>query len=146
MTKYQIATKPGHRSTEHLFVILSLMSLYEMTGKCVLILMYDIKAYFDSESIFDCLSELYKGQIRGRTYRLLFNLNKTSKIKVKTSVGESCSVYTNPLVTQGSVEAAVISAKNLDSGVEEYLHSEKETDTEDHEEEESSDKDKEKMR
>ena len=76
MTKYQIATKPGHRSTEHLFVILSLIQLYETTGRSVLITMYDIKAFFDSESVFDCLSELYKGQIRGKIYRLLFNLNK----------------------------------------------------------------------
>ena len=86
MSKFQIATKPGHRSSEHLFVIMSVIALCETTNSAILISMYDIKKYFDSESVFDCCSEVYKSQIRGKQYRLLFNLNKRSKIKIKTSV------------------------------------------------------------
>ena len=100
MTKFQIATKPGHRSTEHLFVILSIILLYEMTGRSTLISMFDIKKYFDSESVFDCCTELYKSKVHGKIYRLLFNLNTSARIKVITSVGESQSSDTQPLVTQ----------------------------------------------
>ena len=79
MSKFQIATKPGHRSTEHLFVILSLIALCESTNSATLITMYD------QESVFDCLSELYRSQVRGKLYRLVYNLNKSSKIRIQTS-------------------------------------------------------------
>ena len=128
MTKFQIATKPGHRASEHLFVALSLMSFWEKTGVAIIISMFDIKKYFDSESALDCWSELYNSQVKGKVYRLLFNLNKTSRIKVKTSVGVSQSAVTGPLVTQGSVEGAVLSAVNLDNGIREFFHNEEEKD------------------
>ena len=74
----------------------------------------------------------------------MFNLNKTSRIKIKTSVGESRSESIQPLITQASVEAAVISAKNLDSGVSEYVHKEKDNETEDTEKEEKEEEDNDK--
>ena len=86
MSKFQIATKLGHRATEHIFVILSLMALYEMKGKALIISMYDISKYFDSESLLDCCSEVYRNKVKGKVYRLLFQLNKNVRIRVKTSV------------------------------------------------------------
>ena len=41
MSKFQIATKPGHRATEHVFVVFSLMALYEQKGKAMIMSMYD---------------------------------------------------------------------------------------------------------
>ena len=73
MTKFQIATKPGHRSSEHLFVVFSIMALYEKKGKALIATMYDLKKYFDSESIFDCCYEVYKSNVKGKVYRLLYN-------------------------------------------------------------------------
>ena len=42
----------------------------------------DYSKYFDSESLRDCLDELYKSEIRGRLYKLVFELNKDTRIKV----------------------------------------------------------------
>ena len=85
MSKYQIATKPGHRATEHTYVLISLMDLYEKEGKSCIISMIDLKQYFDSENLYDCCSEVYKNKIRGKIYRLFFQLNKNVRITVKNS-------------------------------------------------------------
>ena len=74
MTKFQIATKPGHRATEHIFVLFSIMSMYEREGKSILIMMFDLKSYFDFESLEDCCTEIYKNQIMGKLYRLIYKL------------------------------------------------------------------------
>ena len=78
------------------------------TGKALIYKMFDLKKYFDSESIFDVCYELYKSNVKGKLYKLIFNLNKNIRIKVKTPVGESEPVDTGPYVGQGAVEGAVI--------------------------------------
>ena len=69
--------------------------------------------------------------MKGKAYRLLFNLNKNTRIRVKTPVGVSQAAETGPLVSQGSVEGAVISAVNLDRGIREYFHEEQDEDHKD---------------
>ena len=78
-----------------------------------------MKKFFDSESLLDCLNEVYKSDVKGKIYRLLYEMNKNLKIKVKTPVGTTESVETGPGVTQGSVEAATLSSVNMGKGVEE---------------------------
>ena len=139
MSKFQIATKPGHRATEHIFVILSIIAHYEVEGKLLLISMIDLRKYFDSESAYDCWSEIYANQVKGKIYRLLFELNKKARIKVKTPVGVSDSSETNPLVSQGTSEGAIVSAVNLDNGMAEYFHSKSKTEDEEEDKETSVD-------
>ena len=98
------------------------MTLCENEGSAKITCMYDIKGYFYSESVFDCCSEIYKSQVTRKLYRLLFNLNKYARVKVQTSVWTSQPGYTDPLITQGSIEAAVLSAVNLDSGIKDEFH------------------------
>ena len=72
LTKYQIATKPGHRAQEHLFVLKSIIALYIMLDKAIITSMWDLSKFFDRESLHDCLNELYKSNVRGKLYRLLY--------------------------------------------------------------------------
>ena len=76
-------------------------------------------AFFYSESLLDCLSELYKSQIKGKLYRLIFRLNENINITVKTPVGDSDSEDTGMNVGQGTADGATISSVNLDNGVKE---------------------------
>ena len=46
-------------------------------------------------------------------------MNKNVKIKVKTPVGTSEEASTGPIVAQGGVDAAILSANNVSVGVEE---------------------------
>ena len=119
MTKYQLACKPGHRPSEHLFVIKSMMALNQSNNKGLLMTSFDLKTFFDSEDIFDCMDSLYKRNIKGKIYRLMFNMNENVRVKVKTPVGTTKAGDAGPTVAQGSVDAAIISSNSLDVGVEE---------------------------
>ena len=55
MTKFQIACRPGHRPSEHLFVLKSVIAYYKDKKKGLLISTFDLKKFFDSEDIFNCL-------------------------------------------------------------------------------------------
>ena len=68
MSKFQIATKPGHRASEHLYVVMSVIELCERNGTAIIISMYDLKKFFDSENLYDCMFELYKSNIKGKLY------------------------------------------------------------------------------
>ena len=127
MPKFQIACRPGHRASEHLFVMKSVIALYERKRKGIIICSYDFHKFFDSENIFDCFFELHKSKIRGKLYRLLFQMNKKIKIKVKTPVGETEEKEAGPTLAQGSVDAAILSSNSIANGVEEaFDDSEKE--------------------
>ena len=128
MSKYQIATKPGHRSSEHIYVLKSMIGMMEMKKKAVIVTMWDLKSYFDTENLIDCMSELYKSNVKGKTYRLLYKLNKTIRISVKTPVGETEKHETEDNVGQGTVEGAIISSANLDGGVTEFFDKDKSED------------------
>ena len=54
-------------------------------------------------------------------YRLLYNLNKNTKIKVRTPVGDSEWAEIGPALGQGGIESAVISSVSLDNGFKDYF-------------------------
>ena len=119
MTKFQIACKPGHRASEHLYVIRSFIDKIEEEKKAVILSSFDIEKFFDSESLYDVLGEVHANKVTGKLYRLIHEMNKSSKIKVQTPLGETEEKETGPTVTQGSVEAATLSSVSLDNGVDE---------------------------
>ena len=65
------------------------------------------------------MDSLYKSRIRGKLYRLFYEMNKDVEIKVKTPVGVSDKEHTGPILAQGSIEAAMISSNNVSVGIEE---------------------------
>ena len=119
MSKFQIACKPGHCPSKHLFTLKSVMAYFESKRKSFLVAGYDLKKFFDFEELEDCMDSLYKRNIRGKLYRLISDMNKNVRIRVKTAVGTSESKETGPIVTQGGVDAAIISANNVDVGLTE---------------------------
>ena len=121
MSIYQIATKPGHRATEHLFLLKSVLALNELKKEVIIFSAWDLKAFFDSEYLEDVMRELYKKEIRGKVYRLIFRMNENIVIKVKTPVGVTDAVNTGMGIGQGSVDAATISSASIDGGVTEHF-------------------------
>ena len=49
MSKYQIGAKEGHRATEHIFVMKSLIQYYERLQKPLILNFFDYSTFFDSE-------------------------------------------------------------------------------------------------
>ena len=116
MSKFQLACKPGHRPSEHLFVLKSVFTQYKQNKKGLLCTSYDISTFFDSEDVFDVFGEVYNNQVKGKVYRLLFEMNKNTRVKINTPVGVSQSADTGPIITQGGVEAGLLSSVSIDNG------------------------------
>ena len=87
MSKFQIATRPGHRSSESLYVIRSILELLQKKKKACIATMWDLQHYFDSVALIDCLGELYESQIKEKLYRLVFRMNENIRIAVITPIG-----------------------------------------------------------
>ena len=119
---YNLTKVPNSRAQEHLFVLKSVITLYMMYDKTVILSMWDLSKFFDRESLSDCLNELYKSNVKGKLYRLLYMMNKNTRISVQTPVGITEECDTGEGVGQGTLEGALVSAVNLDSGVNGYFH------------------------
>ena len=102
MTKFQIWTKTGQ--------VTSVIALYSMFGLAVLIQLYDISKFFDMESLRDGMNAIYNCGIRGKMYRLIYNMNNDTQIRVRTAVGETEEKETGENFGQGALEGASISA------------------------------------
>ena len=72
---------------------------------------------FDMENLFDILNQVYGCNVKGKVYRLIYQMNKNIRIKVKTPVGLTESADTGPGATQGSVDAAIISSVSIGNDV-----------------------------
>ena len=79
---------------------------------------YDVCKMFDKEDIFFCLEKIYDCNVKGKLYRLLYQMNKELKVKVKTPVGLTPSAKSDPSLAQGSVEASIVSSAAIGKGVD----------------------------
>ena len=80
MSKFQIAAKPGHRASEHLYSVKSTLGIMMRKKSAVIVTMWDLKSFFDTENLIDCMSEIYNSQIKGKIYRLLYKLNENTTV------------------------------------------------------------------
>ena len=64
------------------------------------------------------MDSLYSLEVKGKLYRLMYNMNKRVDIEVKTPVGLSEVTEVTEIVSQGSPEAALISSANVSVGVD----------------------------
>ena len=67
------------------------------------------------------MDNLYKSDVKGKLYRLVYELNKNNEIKIKTPVGTTMGFKTGENVTQGSVGGGLISSINLDIPIREFF-------------------------
>ena len=121
MSIFQIGTKKGHRATEHIYVLKTLMKKYEYMNKPIIVNFWDYSVFFDSESLIDVLQEAHKCQLEGKIYRLLYKLNEESIIQVSTPVGVTGETTRADGVGQGTVDGAVLNAVSVDQGIDEQF-------------------------
>ena len=120
-SKYQIGAIPKHQSQEHLFTLKSVMIWYEMLKISLIMQLYDISKFFDRENLQDGMNTLYNCGIHGKLYRIIYELNRKTVLKVKTGVGLSDSTELGENITQGSIGGALISTANLDYTVNNHF-------------------------
>ena len=123
MSPFQIGAVPGHRSQEHLYVVKSVVAMLEECNEATAIQLFDYSKFFDSEQLVDGLGEIYRSDVRGKPYRLLYELNRDTRIRVRTPAGESDKRETNENIGQGSISGSLISSSSLSAGVTDFFSS-----------------------
>ena len=64
---------------------------------------------------------MYKSNVRGKLYKLTYELNKNTRIKIRTAVGDSDERNLVENVAQGSLDAAIVSSVGLGKGTEDFF-------------------------
>ena len=83
----------------------------------------DLSKYFDKEVLVDAMNELHKVDVKGKLYKLIYELNKDVRIRVRTPVGESEKKEASECISQGSIDAGIVSSVNLGKGVDDFFGS-----------------------
>ena len=76
----------GHRSTEQLFTVKSVIAYYAMIEQPLITQNIDISKFFDKENLRDAMNTLYEAGVKGKPYWLWYKLNQNTWIAVKTGV------------------------------------------------------------
>ena len=93
---------PKASSVEHLVTMKTWMKFKEGTKEAGIIQTFDME-FFDKESLVDTMFTLKtKADIDNKDYRLWYKLNENTRIRVRTSVGESDSKLIKNSLGQGS--------------------------------------------
>ena len=108
-SKYQVGGQPGHRPEEHLFVLKSLIAKYKQDKKQIILQSYDVSKFFDKERIEDGILACKDRGADPKAIRLWHRLNDDTRIKVKTSVGETETENVGAVIGQGTIGGALIS-------------------------------------
>ena len=85
-------------------------------------LVIDFVSIFDHEDKFDCLETLDKIKVNKKAKRLWYLLNKDTQIQVKTAHGMTEEEHVGDCLGQGTAGAGLISAANLDQGLQKYFN------------------------
>ena len=120
-SKFQIGSISKHQASVHLFSLKSLIGLASIMNIAIIINVFDIRNFFDSENLQDAMNSLFNRGIKGKLYRLVFELNKNNDIQIKTSVGMIKSAETGKNVSQGSISGGLISANSLYDSIFEFF-------------------------
>ena len=120
---YQVGGLPGHSIAEHLLTIKTIMARLEDIGTGCMFLVMDIVSFFDKEDIYDCLETMEHLGINKKAIRMWYLLNKATNIRVKTAFGVSEEAAVGDCLGQGTAGAGLVSAANLDLGLQkEFNH------------------------
>ena len=111
--RFQIGGVSGHRPQEHIFCVKSVIHKYVQEKKMIILICYDISAFFDKEVLGDLLDELNCIGVDPRALRLFYQLNKNTKVRIRTGAGDSAWGEVGDIIGQGSSSAAKVSALNL---------------------------------
>ena len=117
--KIQLGGMPGAQSSEHLLTLKTWMKMKQETGKNGVFQVFDMKKFFDKESLLDCMTSLSnKAKVDNKSYRLWFLMNEETRISVKTSVGDSEERNLLDSIGQGTAGAALVSSLNIGCAIE----------------------------
>jgi hypothetical protein len=101
---------------------MSLIALINLTGKGFIMSVVDLVGFFDKEQIIDVMDTLDAVKVSRKAAKCWFKLNQRTLVKVKTASGMTEEAEAGDLVGQGTSGASLVSALNLDRGLQQYFY------------------------
>ena len=128
---FQVGGLPGHSIMEHLLSFKTILARMEEIGEGLIFFFVDIVSFFDREDIYDCLETLEEIKVNKKARRMWYLLNKDTRIVVKTAFGTTEEAYVGDCLAQGTSGAGLISAANLDRGLQKFFNKKEDEDEDD---------------
>ena len=70
----------------------------------------------------DCMDTLYNSGIRGKLCRLIYEMNKDTRIRIRAAFGTTSEENTGEGVGQGTIDGPIISACSIDYTVNSFFN------------------------
>ena len=112
---------------DHLFVVNGVIqdTLSSVKMKPINIIIADFQLCFDGLSLSLACKDLYSSGCKDNKLALLYDINKTNNVSVKTSVGLTEKFVLNNNVLQGDVFGNILASNQIDKFGKECLEEER---------------------
>ena len=103
ISENQLGGKKGRGTTDALLIISELIRTNKVIGKKTYLIFGDAVKCFDKLWLLDSIVELYKLDVCPQDLLMVYLLNKTANITIKTPIGETESFRAEETVKQGTI-------------------------------------------
>ena len=127
MSDFQIGGRKGKNVRDHLFVVNGIIqdTLSSVKMKPINLIVADFQLCFDGLSLPLTCRDLYNSGCKDDKLALLYDINKTSKVAVKTSLGLTERFDLQDNVLQGDVFGNILASNQIDKFGKQCLESER---------------------
>ena len=120
-TQAQGGGKKGSSCCDHLFILRSIIDLSNRKKQETFITFYDVSKAYDNADNDDMMKTIWECGLRGKTWRILKNLNSNLKAIVKTKHGHTREIEMDVGGRQGSSIMGRLFSKMMDGLAEKML-------------------------
>ena len=118
MSEFQNGGRKKRSSSEHLYITRAIIDYYGYLNIPVTMQFYDLEKCFDRLWLRKCITVLWDSGVRGPKWMAIYLMNKSAEIIIQTPVGETQPIEIQEVVMQGTVKAAVMCARLIDTATE----------------------------
>ena len=121
ISEYQCGGQRGRGTIDNHIMLNAVVDNNSRIGKKTYMYFADAYKCFDRLWLKDCLVELWKAGMREREVNLIYEMNKTANIIIKTPVGNSKEITVTNIVRQGTVfgpKLCCIATQKINNGIE----------------------------
>ena len=121
MSPLQAGGRKGFSIREQVFIVRSIIDRYEYYKQEIYLQFIDLKKAFDKMVVKNVMQNLWECEIRGKIWRMIYNINRKAVIKVKINSNTTTENITiGEVLKQGSVLAANLAALHTASITEKF--------------------------
>ena len=118
-TEAQGGGKTGAMTSDHLFILRAIMCISQKQKRATFVTYFDVKKAYDNVDNADMLNVMWQHGLRGKTWRILKNLNEGLSANIKTRFGSTRTVRMEIGGKQGSRLTGRMFSKLMDTLAEE---------------------------